>query len=460
MPLKTLCAALIFTVLAAAGAETDADFKSIFDGKTLNGWETPVPSYWSVEDGAITARITKDHPCATNQYLVWTGGDLADFELKLKSRVNGEGGINNGFQFRSRLLPDHDICGYQVDNNLQTDWLVRLYDEFGRHTLAMRGERANFDLNGHRAAEKIPEVESAAWFRLEDWHEYHLICHGPDITLYVNDRLAAQVHDDDPRRRELQGILGLQLHSGPPTLAQFKEIRLKILKPAEPQPQPPQPTAKQIALRKEATGWWPLDTGGHGATPWLHHVPGWEKFELNVRAAGPSATPNGNVVLMHGAYFEAGSDIPASGKPFTLYLRARDPEGKWNGALMTKHGAFSLTADSGIALSLNTAHGIMRATFPISLIHADAWHDLVARFDGAKLTLFCDGKPMASTPVPEPAASSTSPLLIAARADGQNVGSQFEGELETAAIWSRALSGRDIAALSSQSPSPKKKREP
>ena len=106
---KIVCAALI---AAGARAEAAQAFRPLFDGKTLAGWETPDPSYWTVEDGAITARITKEHPCTVNQYLVWRGGELADFELKLKSRVNGEGGINNGFQFRSRLLPDHDVCGY------------------------------------------------------------------------------------------------------------------------------------------------------------------------------------------------------------------------------------------------------------------------------------------------------------------------------------------------------------
>src|SRR5688572_7171093 len=214
-------------------ADGQDGFAPMFDGRTLAGWETPDLSYWTVEDAAITGRITKEHPCTINQYLVWQGGELADFELKLKSRLNGEGGINGGFQFRSRLLPDHDVCGYQMDNNLKTPWLARLYDEYGRHTLAMRGERAVFDAEGKHRAAKLPEAQGDAWFRLEDWHEYHLVCAGPKITLRINDRLVAEVEDNDPRRRELQGTLALQLHSGPPTVVQFKDIRLKILKPAE-----------------------------------------------------------------------------------------------------------------------------------------------------------------------------------------------------------------------------------
>jgi hypothetical protein len=153
----------------------EVGFVSLFDGSTLNGWSAPDPSYWSVEDGAITGRITKEHQCHTNQYLVWLGGNLADFELKLKSRIMGEGAINNGFQFRSRVLPDRDVAGYQVDNNLKTDWLVRLYDEHARHTLAWRGQRTVFDREGKATHTKIEEAQGPAPFKLEDWHEYHLI---------------------------------------------------------------------------------------------------------------------------------------------------------------------------------------------------------------------------------------------------------------------------------------------
>src|SRR5947209_8830819 len=112
-----LAVACAIVISAADAADTNDGFRAIFDGQSLAGWQTPDPSYWTVEEGAITARITKQHPCTVNQYLVWEGGDLADFELKVKSRLNGDGAINNGFQFRSRLLLDHDICRYQMDHN-------------------------------------------------------------------------------------------------------------------------------------------------------------------------------------------------------------------------------------------------------------------------------------------------------------------------------------------------------
>jgi hypothetical protein len=455
-----LCLVLCVLPTAMSAAQPDDGFEPLFDGRSLAGWETPDRSYWTVEDGAITARITKEHPCSVNQYLVWEGGELADFELKLKSRLNGEGGINNGFQFRSRVLPDHDVCGYQMDNNLNTPWLARLYDEYGRHTLAWRGERAVFDADGKRTVTKIPEAEGAAWFRLEDWHEYHLICVGPHITLHIDGRLAAEVEDQDPRRRELQGALALQLHSGPPTVAQFKDIRLKILKPASPKPRFSQIDGQRDALRRQARAWWPLDTGGHGAQPTLRHIPGWEKFELNVRAAGAGAQPGADVVLMDGAYFDAGPDLHGGNDAVTVYLRARAPDGAWNSALFAKRGGhdqvhFNLfsadlpeTPGPDIGFEIRTTQGFAMVSFPISKIDATAWHDLVGRYDGKSLDLFCDGQRLAAKPWTGALTKNREPLLIAAETDGGKVVRHFHGELQVAALWSYALTDKEVILLS------------
>lgn len=230
--LRSFCLSLLLVTQAGLTAvAADDGFIDLFDGRTLAGWKAADPSFWSVEDGAITAKITGDHPLKENLYLIWQGGEPADFELTLTHRVSGSEGINCGFQFRSRELPNHDVAGYQVDNNLNTDWLVRLYDEHGRHTLAWRGEHTVFDRNGQAQTTAIPDAKGPPWFRLEDWHEYRLRCQGPHLTLYVNGRLAAGVVDRDPAQQDFKGILALQLHTGPPTVAQFKDIRLKVLEP-------------------------------------------------------------------------------------------------------------------------------------------------------------------------------------------------------------------------------------
>jgi len=222
---------MLSTVIALTallvGAPGDG-FKSIFDGKTFDGWKAADMSFWSIEDGALTAKITPEHNLPENLYLIWQGGELKDFELKLKHRVFGSPGINCGFQFRSKELPNHDVAGYQVDNNLDTDWLVRLYDEHGRHDLAWRGQSATFDEKGVRTETKIEAAQGPAKFALEEWHEYHLIAKGPHLQLKVNGELVAEVYDNDPAQQDFAGILALQLHTGPPTVAQFKDVQLKI----------------------------------------------------------------------------------------------------------------------------------------------------------------------------------------------------------------------------------------
>ena len=72
-------------------------------------------------------------------------------------------------------------------------------------------------------------------FQLDDWHEYDLICQGPHLMLKVNGRLAAEVFDNDAKRQALSGLLGLQLHSGPPMAVQFKDIQWKQLQPVTTQ---------------------------------------------------------------------------------------------------------------------------------------------------------------------------------------------------------------------------------
>ncbi len=225
-----LLIALAFLTGQSNDSRMPDGFVALFDGSSLSGWETPDPSYWGVEDGAITAKITKAHPCAVNQYLVYEKEPLGDFELRLKFRMNGTPTpelphINGGFQFRSKVIEGHDVAGYQVDNNLDTDWLVRLYDEHGRHTLAWRGEDATFNNDGERHVK--PLKKEPAPFKLEEWHEYHLVCEGSRIQLWVNGILTAAVTDNDPKEQDLTGILALQLHSGPPMTVQFKDIWLK-----------------------------------------------------------------------------------------------------------------------------------------------------------------------------------------------------------------------------------------
>jgi len=222
------------------------------------------------------------------------------------------------------------------------------------------------------------------------------------------------------------------------------------------------PALRRIALCNEALAWWPLDSGGHGAHPQLRHIPGWEKFELNVRAAGPGARPGTRVVLLDGAYFDAGPTLPAEGDQLTVFLRARDPKGLWGSALFSKGAGservhFCLSSaelpDPGgpdIHFEVGIKQGLVRVGFPVSKIEASSWHDFVGTYDGKNLALFCDGKLMASRPCRGALVKNDEPLLIGAEADGGKIVHHFHGQLQEAALWSRALTRKEIEILSRQ----------
>ena len=78
--------------LAALCASVSAEDKNLFNGKDLTGWKGL--DFWSVEDGVITGRTTKEKPTKGNTFLVWEG-EVADFELTFQYKIVGG---NSGVQ--------------------------------------------------------------------------------------------------------------------------------------------------------------------------------------------------------------------------------------------------------------------------------------------------------------------------------------------------------------------------
>jgi Domain of Unknown Function (DUF1080) len=78
---------------------------SLFNGQSLNGWDGD-PRFWSVKDDSIYVEPSCEHPTGTI-YLVWQGGDVADFMLKFEAK--GTLQVNGGVQFRSYLTSDSNV---------------------------------------------------------------------------------------------------------------------------------------------------------------------------------------------------------------------------------------------------------------------------------------------------------------------------------------------------------------
>lgn len=63
----------------------------------------------------------------------------------------------------------------------------------------------------------------------EDWNEFHLIVKGNRLQHYINGVLMSDVTDEDAVNRKLSGLLGVQVHVGPPMKVQYKNLRIKHL---------------------------------------------------------------------------------------------------------------------------------------------------------------------------------------------------------------------------------------
>ena len=223
---------MLLLLIARGVAAADEGFKPIFDGKTLQGWDGD-PKLWRVEDGAITGQTTAENPTKNNTFLIWRGGKPADFELKLEFRMPNAGFANSGVQYRSREEPEKVgkwvVGGYQADMDGENQYTGILYDERGRGILALRGQKT---VVGADHKPKVVEQfgdsnELAKVIKKHDWNEYHIIARGNHLIQKINGQLMIDVTDNDPKKRQMEGILALQIHAGEPMKVQFRNIRLK-----------------------------------------------------------------------------------------------------------------------------------------------------------------------------------------------------------------------------------------
>jgi hypothetical protein len=239
--------ALIFVSLAAVGlgqtpppvassASEEAGFVSIFDGKSLHGWDGD-PVYWRVENGCIVGEITPATVVKRNTFLIWRGGAPKDFELRVEYRISEQG--NSGINYRSWELTDAkwSLAGYQADidgalkNKPPLRHTGQNYEERGRTFLARRGEIVRVGPDGKPAViGSVGDSEALkAFIKDGDWNEYHLIASGNVLTHILNGHVMSVVVDEDPERRKAEGLVGVQVHVGPPMKVEYRNFRLKSL---------------------------------------------------------------------------------------------------------------------------------------------------------------------------------------------------------------------------------------
>lgn len=212
-----------------AGADT-AGFVSIFDGKTLSNWDAD-PKYWRVENGILVGEVTPETLLSANSFAIWRGGAPADFELKVEYRVSADG--NSGINYRSSQVPDPAFAlkGYQCDIDGAFSWTGQNYEERGRTFLALRGQMTRLSPDAKPAiVASTGEKDALAKFLSgEDWNQVHLIIRGNVLTHLINGHVMCVVVDEDSTARTAAGLIGVQVHVGPPMKIEYRNFLLKVL---------------------------------------------------------------------------------------------------------------------------------------------------------------------------------------------------------------------------------------
>ena len=231
---KWLKAALaaVLSLSGSLAAWAQDDWVSLFDGKTLEKWDGN-PDFWRVEDGTITGQTTKENPTKGNTFIIWRGGELADFELTLEYKIVGG---NSGIQYRSFEVENNKwvIGGYQGDFEAGDTYSGILYGERYRGILANRGQKTvlkkvdnKFKVEVVGSVGDSKEIQSK--IKKEDWNKYRIVAKGFHFQHFINDVPTIDCVDEDSEKRA-KGLLALQLHAGPPMKVQFRDIKVKHLK--------------------------------------------------------------------------------------------------------------------------------------------------------------------------------------------------------------------------------------
>ncbi len=197
--------------VAPASIQLEDGFEWLFDGKNLNGWEGNL-DWFHIEEGAIVAgSLEKKVP--HNEFLC-TKEKFSDFELRLEVKLRGQGD-NAGVQFRTVRIPNNtEVSGYQCDVGRAWNRNVWgcLYDESRRNKMLADTSDENLK----------------KWVKPNDWNELSIKAVGNRIELGLNGHPTVTYIEEDAKIAK-DGIIGLQIHSGPPTEALYRNIRIKRL---------------------------------------------------------------------------------------------------------------------------------------------------------------------------------------------------------------------------------------
>ena len=184
---------------------------ALFDGATFTGWEGDT-TFFRIEEASIVAgSMERDIP--TNMFLC-TEKTYENFELTLEVKfptTNNNGGI----QVRTKRIPnDPEVIGYQVDVGYSGGnpvW-ASIYDESRRRKFIAEAD-----------GEQINRL-----LKPEGFNDYRIRCEGSKLQVWFNGEQVIDFTETE-EGIDRSGIICVQIHSGPPSEAWYRNIQLREL---------------------------------------------------------------------------------------------------------------------------------------------------------------------------------------------------------------------------------------
>src|SRR5688572_4964344 len=201
-------------------------WRSIFDGQSLKDWEGNL-DVWRLENGAIVGTSTSG-----TTYLIWKGGEPANFELKAEMKLEGAG-LNSGIQYRSVTTGQTGAAalkGYQADFDFAGRYTGQLYEQGSpRGIIAWRGQvvRAEQGKRPRLLSTLGDPDELKNLIKTGDWNQLHIIARGNTLTHIINGRTMSIFIDDDPTMAAAKGLIALQIENN--GKVSFRNLWLKNL---------------------------------------------------------------------------------------------------------------------------------------------------------------------------------------------------------------------------------------
>jgi hypothetical protein len=224
----TLILCLCCSIVFADDAQSVAEPTILFNGTDLNGWQGR-SDLWSVENGEIVGRTTKENPIKGNTFLIWDGGQPDNFELTAQFKI--EAG-NSGIQYRSKVVDEKNfvVAGYQADIDFGNRYAGILYEERGRGILAERGQKSTIGEDGNKTVEQFAAAEALGEaIHPGQWNSFRVVANGNHLQHFINDTLTMEVIDHQSEQAAKSGVIALQIHTGPPMVVRFKDIKIRPL---------------------------------------------------------------------------------------------------------------------------------------------------------------------------------------------------------------------------------------